>query len=131
MTYQSSSRGRRTTTDRISFPKKVIPLFVTNAIDDIPVPLYGDGKNVRDWLHVNDHCQAVDLLIDKATAGEVYNIGGGNEVMNVDLTKQILSNLGKPGVAHQPGSRSTRSRSPLLPGYSEAARPGVDAASAL
>ena len=59
------------------FPEKVIPLFVTNAIDDIPVPLYGDGKNVRDWLHVDDHCQAVDLLIEQATSGEVYNIGGG------------------------------------------------------
>ena len=78
------------------FPEKVIPLFVTNAIDDIPVPLYGDGRNVRDWLHVLDHCRAIDLLIEKATAGEVYNIGGGNEVMNVDLTHQILEGLGKP-----------------------------------
>ena len=90
------------------FPEKVIPLFVTNAIDDIPVPLYGDGKNVRDWLHVNDHCQAVDLLIEQATNGEIYNIGGGNEVMNVDLTKNILSSLGKPEslinpVADRPG----------------------------
>ena len=78
------------------FPEKVIPLFVTNAIDDIPVPLYGDGRNVRDWLHVNDHCQAIDLLIDRAADGEVYNIGGGNDVMNVDLTTRILSSLGKP-----------------------------------
>jgi dTDP-glucose 4,6-dehydratase len=78
------------------FPEKVIPLFVTNAIDDIPVPLYGDGRNVRDWLHVLDHCRAIDLLIDTATNGEVYNIGGGNDVMNVDLTHQILDELGKP-----------------------------------
>ena len=78
------------------FPEKVIPLFVTNAIDDIPVPLYGDGRNVRDWLHVNDHCEAIDLLIDRAADGEVYNIGGGNEVMNVDLTTRILSSLDKP-----------------------------------
>ena len=78
------------------FPEKVIPLFVTNAIDDIPVPLYGDGRNVRDWLHVLDHCRAIDLLIDTASNGEVYNIGGGNEVMNVDLTHQILDGLGKP-----------------------------------
>jgi dTDP-glucose 4,6-dehydratase len=78
------------------FPEKVIPLFVTNAIDNIPVPLYGDGRNVRDWLHVLDHCRAVDLLIDKASNGEVYNIGGGNEVMNVDLTHRILDTLGKP-----------------------------------
>ena len=78
------------------FPEKVIPLFVTNAIDDIPVPLYGDGHNVRDWLHVLDHCRAIDLLIDTASNGEVYNIGGGNDVMNVDLTHQILDGLGKP-----------------------------------
>ncbi len=90
------------------FPEKVIPLFVTNAIDDIPVPLYGDGRNVRDWLHVDDHCRAIDLLIDKGTNGEVYNIGGGNDVMNVDLTKRILATLGKPlslikPVADRPG----------------------------
>jgi dTDP-glucose 4,6-dehydratase len=78
------------------FPEKVIPLFVTNAIDDIPVPLYGDGKNVRDWLHVDDHCRAIDLLIDTGVNGEVYNIGGGNEVMNVDLTHRILDALDKP-----------------------------------
>src|SRR6187549_483299 len=90
------------------FPEKVIPLFITNAIDDIPVPLYGDGKNVRDWLHVLDHCRAVDLLIDRATDGEVYNIGGGNDVMNIDLTHRILDALGKPRslikpVADRPG----------------------------
>jgi dTDP-glucose 4,6-dehydratase len=78
------------------FPEKVVPLFVTNAIDDMPVPLYGDGKNVRDWLHVDDHCRAIDLLIDRGINGDVYNIGGGNEVMNVDLTHRILSVLGKP-----------------------------------
>ena len=78
------------------FPEKVIPLFVTNAIDDVPVPLYGDGRNVRDWLHVEDHCRAVDLLIERGDNGEVYNIGGGNDVMNVDLTHRILDGLGKP-----------------------------------
>jgi dTDP-glucose 4,6-dehydratase len=78
------------------FPEKVIPLFVTNAINDTPVPLYGDGKNVRDWLHVDDHCRAIDLLIERGVNGEVYNIGGGNEVMNVDLTHRILASLGKP-----------------------------------
>jgi len=90
------------------FPEKVIPLFVTNAIEDIQVPLYGDGKNVRDWLHVDDHCRAIDLLIERGVNGEVYNIGGGNEVMNVDLTHRILAGLGKPlslinPVADRPG----------------------------
>jgi len=90
------------------FPEKVIPLFATNALDDIPVPLYGDGRNVRDWLHVRDHCRAVDLLLDQGTDGEVYNIGGGNDVMNVDLTHRILDALGKPRslirpVADRPG----------------------------
>jgi dTDP-glucose 4,6-dehydratase len=78
------------------FPEKVIPLFVTNAIDDVPVPLYGDGRNVRDWLHVDDHCRALDLLIERGVDGEVYNIGGGNEVMNIDLTQRILGEVGKP-----------------------------------
>ena len=78
------------------FPEKILPLFVTNLMDNIPVPLYGDGGNVRDWLHVLDHCRAVDLLIGKGSNGEVYNIGGGNDVMNVDLTHRILETLGKP-----------------------------------
>ena len=90
------------------FPEKVIPLFITNAIDDVPVPLYGDGLNERDWLHVADHCRAVDLLIDRGTPGEVYNIGGGNQVRNVDLTTRILALMGKPDslinrVADRPG----------------------------
>ena len=90
------------------FPEKVIPLFVTNAIDDIPVPLYGDGRNVRDWLHVEDHCRAIDRLIDRASNGEVYNIGGGNDIMNVELTHRILTTLDKPAslitpVADRPG----------------------------
>jgi dTDP-glucose 4,6-dehydratase len=78
------------------FPEKVIPLFVTNAIDDIPLPLYGDGKNVRDWLHVDDHCRAIDLLLETATNGEVYNIGGGNDIPNIELTQRILDTLAKP-----------------------------------
>ena len=90
------------------FPEKVIPLFMTNAIDDIPVPLYGDGLNERDWLHVLDHCRAVDLLIEAGEPGEVYNVGGGTHVPNIDLTRQILSILGKPEslirrVADRPG----------------------------
>ena len=77
------------------FPEKVIPLFITNAIDNIPVPLYGDGLQERDWLHVSDHCRAVDLLIAEGTPGEVYNVGGGNHVRNIDLTKQILALTGR------------------------------------
>ncbi|HYU78026.1 MAG TPA: dTDP-glucose 4,6-dehydratase [Vicinamibacterales bacterium] len=78
------------------FPEKVLPLFVTNLVDDIPVPLYGDGLNVRDWLYVTDHCRALDLVIEHGVNGEVYNVGGGNEVRNVDLTHRILQALEKP-----------------------------------
>ena len=78
------------------FPEKVIPLFVTHALDGIPLPLYGDGMNVRDWLHVEDHCRALDLLLEKGAPGETYNVGGGNEVPNIDLTRRILALLGKP-----------------------------------
>lgn len=84
------------------FPEKVIPLFVTNAMDDIPVPLYGDGGNVRDWLHVLDHCRALDLLMHSSTNGDVYNIGGGNEVKNVDLTHLILKHTGKTSALIKP-----------------------------
>ena len=84
------------------FPEKVIPLFITNLIDDMPVPLYGDGQNERDWLHVEDHCRGVDLLIDKGVSGEVYNIGGGNQVRNVDLTHRILKLVGKPASLIKP-----------------------------
>jgi len=78
------------------FPEKVLPLFITNLVDDIPVPLYGDGGNVRDWLHVLDHCRALDHLIDVAQNGEVYNIGGGNEIRNLDLTHRVLALMDKP-----------------------------------
>ncbi len=84
------------------FPEKVIPLFITNAIDDLPVPLYGDGQNVRDWLHVRDHCEALDLLIEAGEPGEVYNVGGGNEVRNLDLTRMILQLLDRPPSLIQP-----------------------------
>jgi len=77
------------------FPEKVIPLFVTNLIEGKQVPLYGDGKNVRDWLHVDDHCEAVLTVLEKGKAGEVYNVGGNNERSNVDLTHTILRLMGK------------------------------------
>lgn len=78
------------------YPEKLIPLFVTNAIDDLPLPLYGDGGNVRDWLYVDDHCAAIDFLIDRGKNSEVYNIGGGNERENRDITRKILQILKKP-----------------------------------
>jgi dTDP-glucose 4,6-dehydratase len=78
------------------YPEKVIPLFVTHALDGIPLPLYGDGMNVRDWLHVEDHCRAIDLLLERGAPGETYNIGGGNEVGNLDLTRRILALVGRP-----------------------------------
>jgi dTDP-glucose 4,6-dehydratase len=84
------------------YPEKVIPLFVTQALEDQPLPLYGDGRNVRDWLHVDDHCRAIDLLLEKGVAGETYNVGGGNEVANIDLTRRILSLLGKSESLIQP-----------------------------
>lgn len=90
------------------FPEKVIPLFITNAIDDRPLPLYGDGLNERDWLHVLDHCRALDRLIEQGAPGEAYNVGGGNHVKNIDLTRRILELIGKPAtliapVADRPG----------------------------
>jgi dTDP-glucose 4,6-dehydratase len=86
------------------FPEKMIPLFVTNAVDNRPVPLYGDGLQERDWLHVEDHCRAVDLLIDAGTNGEVYNVGGGNHVKNLDLTRRILqlASKGEDLIRHVP-----------------------------
>ncbi len=78
------------------YPEKLIPLFVTNAIDDLPLPLYGDGRNVRDWLFVEDHCAAIDFLIEHGTNSETYNIGGGNERENREITSRILELTGKP-----------------------------------
>lgn len=76
------------------FPEKVIPLFVTNLILGLPVPLYGDGGNVRDWLHVEDHCRGIELVLERGRAGEVYNIGGGTELTNRELTEAVLAELG-------------------------------------
>ncbi|MDQ1689496.1 MAG: dTDP-glucose 4,6-dehydratase [Frankiaceae bacterium] len=76
------------------YPEKVIPLFVTNLIDGLKVPLYGDGRNVRDWLHVADHCRGVQVVLEQGVAGESYNIGGGEELANRDLTALILQAVG-------------------------------------
>ena len=90
------------------YPEKLIPLFITNAIDDQPLPLYGDGLNVRDWLAVEDHCEAVDMVLRRGVVGEVYNVGGGNERTNREITGAILAGLNKPQslikpVADRPG----------------------------
>ena len=77
------------------YPEKLIPLFVTNAMDDKTLPIYGDGKNVRDWIFVDDHCSAIELLVGKGENGEIYNIGAGNEENNLHITKTILNVLNK------------------------------------
>jgi dTDP-glucose 4,6-dehydratase len=78
------------------FPEKLIPLMIINALNDQPLPVYGDGLNVRDWLHVEDHCSAIDLVLHKGRDGEVYNIGGNNERTNIEVVKAILRYLNKP-----------------------------------
>ncbi len=77
------------------FPEKLIPLMISNALEDKPLPVYGDGLNIRDWLHVYDHCTAIDLVLHKGKTGEVYNIGGNNEKTNIDIVKLILKELDK------------------------------------
>ena len=77
------------------YPEKVIPLFVTNLVDGAKVPLYGDGLNIRDWLHVDDHCRGIQLVLQKGRAGEVYNIGGGVELTNRELTEKLLEACGR------------------------------------
>ena len=78
------------------FPEKLIPLMIANALADKPLPVYGEGLNVRDWLYVEDHCKAIDLIIHNGRVGEVYNIGGHNEMRNIDIVKLICKELGKP-----------------------------------
>ena len=78
------------------YPEKLIPLFVTNALEDQPLPLYGDGNNVRDWLYVEDHCSALHFIMTNGVLGETYNIGGGNEMQNIEITRLILDHLSKP-----------------------------------
>lgn len=78
------------------FPEKLIPLTIINALNDKPLPVYGDGKNVRDWLYVEDHCRAIDLIIHNGKIGEIYNVGGHNEMANIDIVKLICKELGKP-----------------------------------
>ena len=78
------------------FPEKLIPLAITNALEDKPIPVYGDGLNIRDWIFVADHCRALDVVIQKGQPGEIYNIGGGNEKTNLELIRKLLELLDKP-----------------------------------
>ncbi len=89
ITRSSNNYGPR------QYPEKIVPLFATNAIDDLPLPVYGDGLNVRDWLYVEDNCAGIDLVLRQGQPGQVYNIGGGHEVPNIELTREILRLLGK------------------------------------
>ena len=77
------------------YPEKLIPLFITNLMDDRKVPVYGSGMNIRDWIHVDDHCSGIDFVLNNGKTGEVYNIGGGSELTNLDITHRILAALGK------------------------------------
>jgi dTDP-glucose 4,6-dehydratase len=78
------------------FPEKLIPLVIANALSDKQLPVYGDGMNVRDWLHVRDHCSAIDAVLHNGAIGEIYNIGGNNEKSNLEIVRLILMNLNKP-----------------------------------
>lgn len=78
------------------YPEKLIPLMIANALDNKPLPVYGDGKNIRDWIYVEDHCIAIDNVLKKGKPGEVFNIGGSNEWHNIEIVKKVLSILGKP-----------------------------------
>lgn len=93
---------------RFQFPEKLIPLMIIRALNDQPLPLYGDGLNVRDWLHVEDHCRAIDLVLHQGVVGEIYHIGGNQERTNLQIVQTILAELGKPEslithVADRPG----------------------------
>ncbi|RJQ33022.1 MAG: dTDP-glucose 4,6-dehydratase [Actinobacteria bacterium] len=78
------------------YPEKLIPLFVTNAMEDKPLPVYGSGENMRDWLYVEDNCRGLDVVLHKGKEGEIYNLGAGNETPNMEITKEILGIMGKP-----------------------------------
>ncbi|MBI2566913.1 MAG: dTDP-glucose 4,6-dehydratase [Candidatus Schekmanbacteria bacterium] len=93
--HVSITRGSNTYGPR-QFPEKLIPLFITNALEDRPLPLYGDGKNVRDWLHVRDHCRGIEAVLMRGEAGSIYNIGGDCGKTNLEVTEAILNIIGKP-----------------------------------
>jgi dTDP-glucose 4,6-dehydratase len=101
------TRGSNTFGPR-QYPEKLIPLFVTNALDGLPLPVYGDGLQVRDWIHVDDHCEGIWTALERGTAGEAYNVGGGSELPNIEITRRILELTGRDErliahVADRPG----------------------------
>ena len=111
------TRGCNTIGPR-QYPEKVVPLFVTNALEDKPLPVYGDGQQIRDWLHAEDHAAAIDLVLRKGTAGETYNVGAGNERPNLEVVRAILARLGKPEslIAYVPDRPGHDRRYALDPG---------------
>ena len=82
--------------DPYHYPEKAVPLFATNAMENQPLPIYGDGMQMRDWQYVEDHCEAIDLVLHQGKLGEAYNVGTGVETHNIDMAKKILDILGKP-----------------------------------
>ena len=120
------TRGSNTYGPR-QYPEKVIPLFVTNAIDHEPLPVYGDGRQVRDWLHVDDHCDALELVLAEGVPGTTYNIGGGNELTNLDLTRRILELMGKPMSLVRAVPRPGGPRPPILRWCAPDSRPRLGA----
>ena len=100
----------------------MIPLFVTNALDGEPMPVYGDGRQTRDWLHVEDHCAAIELVLRDGEPGEVYNVGAGSERENLDVARAILQLDGRRPGAPPPRRGQARPRPPLLARHHEAAR---------
>jgi dTDP-glucose 4,6-dehydratase len=112
-----TTRGCNTIGPR-QYPEKMVPLFVTNALRDQPLPVYGDGLQVRDWLHVDDHAAAVDLVLRRGTPGEAYNVGAGHERPNLEVVRAILARLGKPEtmIAHVPDRPGHDRRYALDPG---------------
>src|SRR5947209_3402568 len=104
------TRGSNTYGPR-QFPEKLVPLFITNALEREPMPLYGDGRQVRDWLHVDDHCAAIELVLRQGEAGEIYNVGAGEEHENVELTRLIVDHLGvEPSLVRNVDDRAGHDR---------------------
>ena len=110
------------------YPEKRVPLYITNAIDDRPLPVYGDGSQVRDHLHVEDHCEAIDLVLREGQAGEVYNVGGENESNGIEIAHAILGQPRQAGIADRVRQGPQRARPPLRPRLLQDRRPWLEAA---